>query len=213
MAILSLDTLSGCNSIPGFISGAADAGVTSRMIFQQTSAPTSWTKDTTTHNNKSLRIVNTTTLTPGGTQPFTAIFTSRAVAGTVAQQVTGVTVQGNSAGVTITAAQSGITVQGHTLTTAQIPAHTHVYNISLRPSPRRSGPLTTADFPAPSLSFDARGGSGSHTHPISEGNHNHPITNPAHPHGRTDPQHNHVFVGTAQDFAVTYVDVIIASKN
>ena len=129
MAILSLDTLSGCNSIPGFISGDADVGlVTSRLTFNQTSAPTSWTKDTTTHNNTALRVVNTVSLTPGGSRGFTVAFpATKAVAGSIVQNTTGVSVQGAPAGVTITATQTGVVVQGHTLSIAQLPAHTHNY--------------------------------------------------------------------------------------
>jgi hypothetical protein len=215
MAILSLDTLSGCNSIPGFISGDVDAGVTSRVIFHQTSAPTSWTKDTT-HNNKALRVVNTASLTPGGTTEFTSVFTgSRAVQGTVVQAATGVTVQGAPSAVTITAAQSGLTVQGTTLTTAQLPAHTHTYNFFQSPVLRRFGPVAAADniTPSPSTNFNATGGGDSHTHGISEANHNHTINNPSHPHANNGAQHNHTFTGTAQNFAVNYVDVIIAFKN
>lgn len=42
------------------------------MLFQQTAAPTGWTKQTT-HNNKALRVVSGTA-SSGGANPFTSIF-------------------------------------------------------------------------------------------------------------------------------------------
>jgi hypothetical protein len=51
------------------------------MLFQQTSAPTGWTKQTT-HNNKALRVV-TGTASSGGVTDFTTIFQSRTIGGTV----------------------------------------------------------------------------------------------------------------------------------
>ena len=43
-----------------------------RMLFQQTAAPTGWTKDTT-HNDKALRIVSGTA-SSGGTLSFSTVF-------------------------------------------------------------------------------------------------------------------------------------------
>jgi hypothetical protein len=73
MAVLGSTSLTGCNSIPDFIAGG------SLMLFQQTTAPTNWTKETT-HNNKALRVV-TGTATPGGSTAFTTVFASRTPAG------------------------------------------------------------------------------------------------------------------------------------
>jgi hypothetical protein len=97
MAVLGSTSLTGCNSIPDFIAGG------SLMLFQQTTAPTNWTKGTT-HNNKALRVV-TGTATPGGSTAFTSVFASRTPAGSVSV--------------------SGGTVGNHTLSTPQIPNHTH----------------------------------------------------------------------------------------
>ena len=79
----------GGNPIISLASGTA-------MIFNQTSAPTGWTKSTT-HNNKALRIVSGS-VSSGGTVAFTTAFASQSVAGTV----------GNT-----------------TLSTSQIPSHNH----------------------------------------------------------------------------------------
>jgi hypothetical protein len=67
-----------------------------KMLFQQTTAPTGWTKDTT-HNNKALRVVSGTA-SSGGSVAFTTAFASQSVAGTVGDT---------------------------TLSTSQIPSHNH----------------------------------------------------------------------------------------
>lgn len=54
-----------------------------RMSFQQTAAPTGWTKDTT-HNNKALRLTSGA-VSSGGTVDFSTAFSSRGVAGTVGE--------------------------------------------------------------------------------------------------------------------------------
>jgi hypothetical protein len=66
------------------------------MLFQQTSAPTGWTKQTT-HNDKALRVVSGAA-SSGGSVAFTTAFASKSVSGTVG---------------------------GTTLTVTQIPAHSH----------------------------------------------------------------------------------------
>ena len=76
--------------LSGFPSGT-------KMLFQQTAAPSGWTKDTTT-NNRALRVVSGTVGT-GGTHDFTTVF--------------------NSA-VTFTG-----TVAGHAITLNQMPSHAH----------------------------------------------------------------------------------------
>ena len=83
---------SGLSGVDPFDSGTA-------MLFQQTAAPTGWTKQTT-HNDKSLRVVSGTA-SSGGSTAFTSVFTSRTFSGTV----------GNT-----------------TLTIAQMPSHNHTFN-------------------------------------------------------------------------------------
>ena len=68
------------------------------MLFQQTSAPTGWTKDTSL-NNRALRIVNGS-VGSGGGNGFAEVLNS-------------------------TVTTSSGSVSSHTLTTAQIPAHFH----------------------------------------------------------------------------------------
>jgi len=144
-----------------------------KMLFQQTAAPTGWTKDTT-HDNKALRVVSGSA-SSGGTVAFTTAFASKAVSGTVGST---------------------------TLTTAQIPAHEHDVQGPTGHSlasqyGANSGRFATFSFSPSSVNSGntygdrnwysvASGGSGSH---------------------------NHSFTGTAIDLAVSYVDLIIATKN
>jgi hypothetical protein len=73
-----------------------------KMLFQQTAAPTGWTKDTT-HNNKALRVVSGAAGS-GGTVAFTTAFASKTPAGTVG---------------------------GTAITVNQMPLHGHPYRMSL----------------------------------------------------------------------------------
>jgi len=169
MAVLGSTNLTGCNSIPDFIAGG------SLVTFQQTSAPTSWTKQTT-HDNKALRVVSGTA-TPGGSTAFTSVFASRTPAGSVSVSV------------------SGGTVNNTTLTTPQIPSHSHssgcVNSTNAAPFSPSFGSITNGVQSQTGLN----GGDGAHSHPFSVGS------------------ASGSFSGTALDFAVAYVDIIICSKN
>jgi len=128
------------------LSGIASFDAGTLMLFQQTAAPTGWTKQTT-HNDKSLRVVSGTA-SSGGSVAFTSAFTSQTPTGSVA--ITSVT---GSAGAT-------------TLSTPQIPSHTH-------PVPARfnqglsnyAGPFAGGDSGL--QNSGATGGGGSHNHPFS----------------------------------------------
>lgn len=71
------------------------------MLFQQTAAPTGWTK-VTNYNNYAVRIVSGTAAT-GGSVAFTTAFASQTVAGT----------------------NSGGAVSASSLSTGQLASHTH----------------------------------------------------------------------------------------
>lgn len=130
------------------------------MLFQQTSAPTGWTKQTT-HDNKALRVV-TGSASSGGTNSFSAAFNT-------------------------SFNTSGGSVANHTLTTSQIPSHSHFIN-------HWSGAGAYAGQVPPgngvqygfTVTTSATGGDGSH---------------------------NHSFTNPTFNLAVQYVDVIIASKD
>jgi hypothetical protein len=143
------------------------------MIFGQTAAPTGFTK-LTNQDNAGLRVVSGTAST-GGSVNFTTAFASKAVTGTVS-----ISAISGSAGAT-------------TLSTAQIPSHTHTYN-NVEGSPVNfiaAGP----DTATVSRNTGATGGGGSHTHPFSFSS------------GTAS------FSGTAINLAVKYVDVIRATKD
>ena len=129
------------------------------MSFFQAAAPAGWTQ-VTAHHNKALRVVGSTGGGSGGSVAFTSAFTSQAVSGW------------NSA---------------TTLTSAQIPAHTHnlsVYGTSgggANPSGGGGGVITGRP-----ITDAGTGGGGSHSH---------------------------IFTGTAINLAVQYIDIIIASKD
>jgi len=145
------------------------------LLFQQTAAPTGWTK-VTTYNDYALRVVNGSTST-GGSVAFSTAFASQAVSGSVGT--------------------SGAT----TLTSSQIPQHTH--NLSAptvwstysggNPPTLFAGTTSAANSGTPSYwnstTDGGTGGAGSHTHTGGS------------------------FTGTAINLAVQYVDVIIATKN
>lgn len=150
----------------------------SQAVFYQASAPGGWSQ-VTTHNNKALRVVSGTgggfgsggTSGPGG-QPFSTIFPTsvRPISGNV------------------TAAGA---VQPTTLTTQQIPGHTHNAGSSVNVSPGSpgiGGRAVNANAPATSPT----GGGQAHTHPFS---------------GGSSP-----YSGTI-DMRVQYIDVIICKFN
>jgi hypothetical protein len=151
-------------AVPEFVSGTV-------MIFAQTAAPTGWTKNTTTGNQHALRVVTGTAGT-GGSVDFTTAFASQSVTGTVS--VSG------SAGAT-------------TLTTPQIPSHTHTATNSFAYGGSGRFAATSSQGGTPTLSTNATGGDGSHSHPLSIS--------------------SSTFTGTAINLAVRYIDVIRATKN
>lgn len=136
------------------------------MLFVQTSAPTGWTKSTT-HNDKTLRVVSGAA-SSGGSSAFSTVFSNQ----------------------TPTISNT-FSVSSTTLTTSQIPSHTHTIPgnsacpggvLGLSPMGTAGGGLT--------IDTTATGGGGSHNHSLS---------------------------GSATSSAITlnvqYVDVIIATKN
>jgi hypothetical protein len=144
------------------------------LIFGQTSAPTGWTKDTTNFNNSALRVV-TGSASTGGSVDFTTAFASQTPAGSVSVNTSGL-----SAGAT-------------TLSTAQMPSHTHTTanTLLLGAGGRDTGGEGGYGY---SSGTGAAGGGGSHTHSIS---------------GSATA----TFSGSAINLAVKYVDVIRATKD
>jgi hypothetical protein len=137
------------------------------MVFQQTTAPVGWTK-LTTNNDNMLRVVSGA-VTTAGTTVFTTVFTNQTPA------------------VSIPASADAVT-----LTTAQIPAHTHGSGTSVTIA-LYSGYPQIPEIQAGT----ARTSSGPNI-PVGGGSHTHAITGA---------------IAIALNLAVAYVDVIMASKN
>lgn len=185
----------GSNTIDSFPSGT-------KMLFQQSSAPTGWTKDTA-NNDKALRVVSGTAGT-GGSVAFTTAFASQNVGDT-------------------------------TLTESQIPSHTHTFS--------GSGDTGEAGGHSHTGSTDTHGGhvhayqrrtglgggggndqdagafgnfntslAGAHSHSLSinaVGNHAHTVS----VSGTTSTTGGGTAHTHSLDLAVSYVDVIVATKD
>lgn len=154
---------------------AFDAGTV--MLFAQTAAPTGWTKDTSNYNNSGLRVV-TGSASTGGSVDFTTAFASQTPSGSVA-----ITAVSGSAGNT-------------TLSTPQIPSHTHFTNI--RTQTGGPGPIAAqvqSGSTSSNIDTAGTGGGGAHSHPFSFSS------------------GSGTFSGNAINLAVKYVDVIRATKN
>lgn len=151
-------TSNGASSLPSFQDSTSGFPSGTIMLFAQTSAPTGWTKNTTTNNNSALRVV-TGTASTGGTVDFTTAFASQSVAGT------------NSS---------------YTLTTPDIPAHTHTKQGANTTLNLATGVTGVNVLDQTANNTGSTGGGGGHTH---------------------------TFTGTAINLSVKYVDIIQAQKN
>jgi hypothetical protein len=172
---LTLDTLPGTAVIP---SGTI-------MLFQQTAAPTGFTK-LTSENNKALRVVSGTAST-GGSNSFTDAFnSSKTVSGTTGSS--SVSISGSTA--------------SHTLSESEIPSHTHDEG-----SRNEFGDTSSttvggcrnigAGSPAKRFKTFATGGGGGHSHGSGT---------------LSGASHNHTFSDTF-NLNVQYVDIILAQKD
>ena len=175
-------TSNGAGALPTFQTPAA-GGTTiptgTVMLFGQTAAPTGFTK-LVDQDNAALRVVSGSAST-GGSQGFTTAFASQTPTGSVTiSSVSG------SAGAT-------------TLTTPQIPSHSHVQRImsaSPAPGPANAGVGDRTTTPQDvNISTAPTGGGGDHTHPFSFSS------------------GSGTFSGNAINLAVKYVDVIRATKD
>ena len=141
------------------------------MLFAQTAAPTGFTKNTTTGDNSALRVV-TGAASSGGSVGFTTAFASQTPTGSIS--VTSI---------------SG-TVGNTTLSTPQIPSHTHSIPFGAGP-----GSIFASDSSgAAGSDTGATGGGGAHNHPFSGSG-------------------SGTFTGNAINLAVQYIDVIRATKD
>ena len=164
-----------------------------KTIFQQTNAPTGWTKDTTNYNNHCLRVVSGSAAS-GGSVDFTNTFTTTPFSNAPFPMPG--------------------TFGATTLATPNIPPHQHAVGgpggpaptlpalsettrpgtSQIAPSPTspagRSLPTTANPTAFASGAASPAQGAGSHTHPFSM-----------------------TVTGSCGDLSVRYVDVIICSKD
>ena len=163
------------------IAAAASFPTGTRMLFQQSTTPTGWTKDTTAaYDNNALRIVTTSVLGSGGTVDFTTAFTSS-----------------RSVSVAVTGTTSTGTVGNTTLTSAQMPSHTHTYTGGLQSNTTATGGADRISNLTGSTASGTSGPTGGST------SHTHSLTMDAHTHGATG----------SVNLAVKYLDFIIGIKD
>lgn len=164
------------------------------MLFQQTAAPTGFTK-ITTHNNKALRVVNGS-VTTGGTNSFTdALNASNNTSST------SVSISGSTASTSLSA--------------AQMPSHTHY--IANRDN---NFPTQLSSNPNFTVTANSNGGAGNNDYIMFASNNNSSNlagktsaagSGSGHTHGRgslAGASHNHNL-----NLDIEYVDIILASKD
>jgi hypothetical protein len=203
LAVTGTSTLTGNVGITGTLTSGAitmsgravDAFPSgTKMLFQQTTAPTGWTKDTT-HDNKALRVV-TGAAGSGGSVNFTTAFSSQNVGAT-----------------TLTTAQ--IPVHSHTFsgsgTTGNAGGHSHTINDPGHFHSNGRTSLGSADGNNPNLSSVASN-TGTAVTGISinaVGNHAHSVSvSGSTGDAGSGNSHTHTL-----DLAVQYVDLIICTKS
>lgn len=207
MAVLGATSLTGCTSIPSFM------GTGARTTFRMATTPVSWTKDTAV-NTGTLRVVNGS-VSPGGSLIWDQVFTTRPYSSAVSPATDGCSV--GAASGTIGLAQNNAhpsAVPLSAVDTTQITAHAHPGvglpgSISLRP-----GAVNSGYFGRVNTAVGSAGGGGQHQHQTSSnGSHTHAIS-PESPHTHViSGSHDHSGYSGSVDFNLTYVDVIVATKD
>ena len=162
-----------------------------KLLFNQTTAPTGWVKDTT-HDNKALRVVSGTAGT-GGSVAFTTAFSSSSVGATTLTEAQLPSHNHSFSGTTVSAG-------GHTHTITD-PGHNHLYGANYNAGLGVSGPSISGgssyntSTKVTGISINAVGG---HDHTFS---------------GTTGAVGSSATHTHSLSLAVQYVDVIIATKD
>jgi hypothetical protein len=192
---------------------ALNTGGTNVTMWHQATSPVGWTK-VTTHNNKSLRVVSGTGGGSGGTSVFTSVFASRTPAGSVSVSGSnsGGGVSNTTAGGSVSGSNSGGSVSDTTLATSQIPSHQHSYSQwntanGTAAGSGRAGALTGSD------NTGNTGGGGAHGHGFTNPSWSGSFTGSSHGHSYTNASWSGSgsFSGSAMDFDVQYIDMILCS--
>lgn len=192
----------------GHITGIGSASVTipdfvpsgTAMLFQQTSAPTGWTKSTT-HNDKALRVVSGTA-SSGGTTAFTTALGTPSVSGSVG--ISGAPAVGNLA-----VSMSG-NISSTTLSINTIPSHSHSSTIVTGASTNdtsatRISRANNSELKNINVGTNSSGGNGSH-------NHGHNLSGVLNGAPSVGNLAGSLSSATAA-INVQYVDIIIATKD
>ena len=200
-----------------------------KMLFQQTSAPTGWTKVTSSVDNKALRVVSGT-VGSGGTNAFSNTLASRGITANSGNTTAGgnisvanatqggnVSVANTTAGgnLSISSVSTSGNVNSHTLSTNEMPSHAHRTYMG----PKNSSNNGQGDTPGANLVYINNGGSrvGPYysaqiqSFPLSEGGgggHSHGFSGSSHSHNGTlsGTAHNHnaTFSGSAHNHNATF---------
>lgn len=194
-----------------------------KMLFQQTSAPTGWTKVTSGVDNKALRVVSGTAGS-GGTNAFSNTLASRGITANAANATAGgnvsVTVENATAGgnvsvadtaaggnVSISSTSTSGNVNSHTLSTNEMPSHSHSwawYQNSNNYNPSAAGLRASYEYNARryedsgNVTVNSTGGSGGHSHGFSGSSHNHNAS-----FSGSNHNHNASFSGSAHTHNAT----------
>lgn len=192
------------------------------MLFQQTAAPTGWTKQTT-HNDKAIRLTTGTVGTGGSSAFSTALATPSVAGGAISGNPTN-NHSVSSGNLAATAGNLAVSMSGNisstTLTTNQIPAHTHATYNNGGNNPQttyfnKSGGYTNSPNGSNSgmLSSGGNGGSHNHGHNLSGTMSGSPgLTGNPTLSGNVTAGNLAVGASTAS-INVNYVDFIIANKD
>lgn len=167
-----------------------------KMLFQQTAAPTGWTKDTTNYNDHAIRVV-TGTASSGGTNALSTL--DATASGTINSSISG-------------------SVAHHAITAAQMPAHRHyVFRSDIGNLDGGPGNVTAGNFAC--YANNSFGGGDEKYSIVATGNDaNVALSSSAgssqgHSHGVGSLAVTSTFTGSANALDVQYVDVIIATKD
>ena len=203
-----------------------------RMLFQQSAAPTGWTKETNSaYNDKALRLVTGDVVNKTNGKAFTTCMaTGRGTAnatqgGTIANATATGSLSKTKAGGTNAKVAQGGSVGNKALSVAMLAKHNHFM--------WKSGSRGSTGYFLNSLSNannqdcnTGNTGSGSnhnhsftgseHTHTFTGTEHTHTFTGTAHSHKFTGSAHSHTFTGSAHshtiDLDINYIDCIVATK-
>jgi hypothetical protein len=153
-------------TMTNLINGLIPTG--SVMMFYQAAAPTGWTQSTG-HNDKALRVVSGAGGGSGGSTAFSTAWSN----------------------ISHSHSNGGLSAAAHTLTTAEMPSHTHTLNIFDGDGGATNPPYTSSSGTGGGeWTSDSTGGGGSHTHTVSGSTASESMTHAPH-----------------------YVDVIICSRD